>query len=440
MDLEGLVKGLMNVERLPLDKLKSKVTSFNTKISALGTLSSKLSSLQTAAKALKPDVLQAALDKFATYEAKVGDDKVAAVTVGEGAKSGSYSLEVEQLAQAQKSRIDGAAIDFGDGPLTITFNDGRDPVEITPSSSSLTSLANAINQSDTGIKATIVSANGGQHLVLTGEEGEGNGFSLSGLGLDSSADPADGGVTSVQGAQDAKFTLDGLQIQSSSNTVTSVFKVGDAPVSVLEGVTLNLKSITTEPTTVTVTAEHGDKLKSSLEAFVKSFNDAIGSIKSLGAYDAETKKVGDLNGNRVLREAQTVLRNLVFEKDANGRTLSDLGITFQKDGTLKLDSDKLASAVANDPEAVAKFAGTIGTRFNTEIDKMAGLSGTIQASTDSIKTNVRNLEKQQEALDARLVKIEARYRSQFSALDGLIANMNSTSSYLSQQLSSIAKA
>jgi flagellar hook-associated protein 2 len=434
MDLEGLVKGLMQVERLPLDNLKAKVTSFNTRISALGTLSSKLSSLQTAAKALKPDVLQAALEKFASYNASVANEDVASATVGAGAKSGSYSLEVTDLAQAQKSRIEGAAVDFSSGPLTITFDDydpsdpdSRQPVTITPGSNSLTSLANAINQSDSGVKATIVTANGGQHLVLTGEEGEKNGFSLSGLGLDSS-DPINGGVTAVQGALDAKFTLDGLEITTSSNTVTDV----------LEGVTLNLKATTTAPTTVTVTAEHGEKLQSSLEAFVKSFNDAVGSIKSLGSYDAESKKVGDLNGNRLLREAQSTLRNLVFEKDADERVLSDLGITFQKDGTLKLDSDKLASAVANDPEAVAKFAAHVGTRFNTEIDKMVGLSGTIQTSTDSIKTNVRNLEKQQEALEARLVKIEARYRSQFGALDSLIANMNSTSSYLASQLSSLS--
>ncbi|GHU27095.1 hypothetical protein FACS189488_15170 [Betaproteobacteria bacterium] len=203
--------------------------------------------------------------------------------------------------------------------------------------------------------------------------------------------------------------------------------------------TLNLKAVTTAPTTVTVTAEHGEKLQSSLEAFVKSFNDAVGSIKSLGSYDAETKKTGDLNGNRLLREAQSTLRNLVFEESPDGQTLSKLGISYQKDGTLKLDSDKLASAVANDPEAVAKFASHVGTRFNTEVDKIAGLGGRIQASTDSIKTNVRNLEKQQEALEARLVKIEARYRSQFGALDSLVANMNSTSSYLASQLSSLSK-
>ncbi|GHT82348.1 flagellar hook-associated protein 2 [Betaproteobacteria bacterium] len=424
MDLEGLVKGLMKVESLPLDTLKAKVTSFNTKISALGTLSSKLSSLQTAAKALKPNLLQAPLEKFATYSASVGNGDVASATVGAGAKSGSYSLEVTKLAQAQKTSI---RIDDPDnvGPLTLDFSGDptRSPVTITPGSNSLTSLANAINQSDSGVKATIVTANGNKHLVLTGEEGAGKEFSVSGSGVNSSD------VTTTQNAQSAEFTFDGVSVTNASNTVTGV----------LEGVTLNLKAVTTAPTTVTVTAEHGEKLQSSLEAFVKSFNDAVGSIKSLGSYDAETKKTGDLNGNRLLREAQSTLRNLVFEESPDGQTLSKLGISYQKDGTLKLDSDKLASAVANDPEAVAKFASHVGTRFNTEVDKIAGLGGRIQASTDSIKTNVRNLEKQQEALEARLVKIEARYRSQFGALDSLVANMNSTSSYLASQLSSLSK-
>ncbi|MDR2093455.1 MAG: flagellar filament capping protein FliD [Azoarcus sp.] len=424
LDLEGLVTGLMKAERAPIDKLDKKLTSYNTKISALGTLSSKLSALQTATKNMKPDVLQSALDKFGTYTGKVGNESVAGVTLGSGAQSGSYSLEVTQLAQAQKVRIDGDDVNFS-GQIDFSFADSSKNFSVTPSGTSLASVANAINQAGKGVTATIVNGgNGGPQLILTGEEGTANSFNVGGTGIS-------GAVNSVQSAQNATLEIDGIAITSSSNKVKDV----------LEGVTLELKATNTgSPTTLSVTAEHGTKIKEALEGFVKSFNDAISSIKSLGSYNSETKKSGDLNGHSVLREAQGTLRNLVFQEsaiqDKNGdaMTLSKLGITFQKDGTLALDSDKLAKAINDDSSKVASFVAEIGTRFDTGVNKLVGTGGMVQSASDSLKSSVSNLEERKEALEARMETIEARYRTQFAALDTLVANMNSTSSYLASQL------
>ncbi|MDR1855429.1 MAG: flagellar filament capping protein FliD [Azoarcus sp.] len=419
LDLESLVTGLMNVERQPLETLKTQLSSYNTKISALGTLTSKLSALQTAAKNLQPATLQTALDKFGTFTGKVGNESVAGVEAGTGAIAGSYSLEVSQLATAQKTSLKGL-----DASQQLDITVGGTTYNFTAASNTLESMANAVNSSDSGISATVVNdGSGNQYLVLTGKEGASNNFTVSGGATTGATE------TTIQNAQSAQFKLDGISITSESNTVKDA----------VAGVTLNLKATNAgSPTTVSVTADYGDKIKESLNAFVTAFNAVVSSVKSLGSYDSETGEAGTLNGHRVLRETQTALRSLVNEQSASGLSLNSLGITFTSDGTLSLDADKLAKAVANDPAAVANFTSEIGSRFNSGVDKLITTGGTVQSATDSLKTSVTNLEKRQTALETRLESVEARYRSQFSALDTLMASMNSTSSYLTQQLASLS--
>lgn len=427
LNLEGLVADLMKVERQPLVNLQQQVSSFNTKISAMGSLASKLSALQTAAKGLRPDVLQSALDKFGTYKGTVGNESVATLTMGDGARSGSYSLEVTQLAQGQKSQL--SAGNLNGGTINFSFADSSKNFSVTPSGNSLTSIANAINQAGKGVTATVINGDSGQQLVLTGETGAENAFTVGGAGITGSA-------TSIQAAQDAQLKLDGISITSSSNTVKDA----------VTGVSLQLKATNIgAPTTMTVEADYSDKLQKGLEDFVKAFNDVISTVKTLGAYDAEKQTAGALNGNRVLREAETTLRNLVFDQnspltDQNGEAmmLSKLGITFQKDGTLSLDSDKLKAAIDKDPSLVANFSAEIGDRFNTGLDRLAGTGGMVQSATDSMKASIRGLEKRQEAMELRMLAVEDRYRKQFSALDTLMASMNSTSNFLAQQLASLA--
>ena len=427
LDLGGLLDNLMKIERIPLDNLKKQVSSVNTKISAMGTLASRLSALQTAAQGLKPDALQNALDKFGTYKGTIGNESVASVVVGDGARSGSYSLEVTQLAQGQKSRLDASNF-TGSGAIEFSFADSTKNFSVTPSGSSLSAVANAINQAGKGVTATIVNGSGGQQLVLTGAEGAENAFTVGGAGVS-------GPATTVQSAQDAQLKIDGISITSSSNTVKDA----------VTGVTLQLKATNAgSATTMTVESDYSDKLTKGLESFVKAFNDVISTVKSLGSYDADTKAAGVLNGNRILRETESTLRNLVFNQgsslqDQNGETmmLSKLGITFQKDGTLAIDKDKLTEAVKKDPSLAANFTAEIGNRFNTGLDKLAGTGGSVQSATDSLRANVQGLEKRQSAMEVRLVAVEERYRKQFTALDTLVASLNKTSNFLAQQLSSV---
>jgi len=233
-------------------------------------------------------------------------------------------------------------------------------------------------------------------------------------------------------AQNATFTINGIAASSSTNTVTGV----------LEGVTLTLKKTNIgEPTDITVRKDTTNSLTASINDFVKSFNEANTTIRNLGAYNAETKEAGALQGQAVIRTSQAQLRSLVFNASSSGnpayQRLSDLGVSFNKDGVLEVDSSKLSKAIEADYDSVLNLVTNVGESFKNALDTVVGTSGTIVGLTDSLNRMIKDLGSQQTALNERLTNIEERYRKQFTALDTMIAGMKETSTYLAQQLAAL---
>lgn len=433
LELESLVSKLMLVEQAPLTALQKQENSVNSKISSLGTLKSKLASLQTAAAALKPNVGQTASAKFATYSATVADSTLASATAGTGAIAGKYTLDITKLAVADRfvssafAASSTAAGSIGD-TLTFSFatpdadGNSRDKtITLDSSNNTLAGLRNAINGANMGVTATIVSGTSGAQLVLNGEEGLDNQITLGGNLAAIFSHPVV--------ADSAEFSLNGIAATSNTNNASTV----------LDGVTINLAK--TGSTTLNVAAEYSTKLTSSLNDFIKAYNDANSTMTTMGAYNATTKTAGALQGNSVLRDAQTETRSLLFNTTAGGSSgyqrLSDIGISVGTDGSLSLDSSKLSSALAADPASVATLVGKVGDAYNSSMEKIVGLTGRLKIATDSANTMLKELTKRQDAIELRLTDIEARYRKRFSALDTLISNLNSTSDYLTTQLASL---
>lgn len=470
LDLSGLLTSLMQAEQQPLVSLQRKEASYQSRISALGTLQSALGSLQTAASALVPAIGTTAAAKYTTYTASVADTSIATASASAGAVAGTYSLEVSALAKNQRLVTPAysggsASTAIATGSLKIelgklsggvyTADSARSTtITIDSSHATLGGLRDAINAANIGASATIVTGTNGAQLVLTSSDtGLSNVVRLSGLtGFD--YDPvADTGTMSQsaslggQAASDATFALNGIAATSSSNTVTGV----------LDGVTLNLLKTspvltpasttppitpaTYTPTTVKVTKDSVGSVTSSLNAFIKAYNDANKSMTELGAYNATTKVAGALQGNSTLRSAKGQVSALVFQTSAGGTSvyqhLSDIGVSLGKDGSLSLDSTKLSAAVAADPTAVANLVAKVGSAYKTAIDGMIGSTGTVTSATDSTNRLIKDVTKQQQALSDRLAVIQANYTKQFTALDSLIAGMKQTSTYLTQQLANL---
>lgn len=465
LDLSGLLTNLMQAEQQPLLALQTKEASYQSRISALGSLKGALSALQTAASSFIPSSGQTALNKYTSFSTSIADTTIASSSASTGAVAGSYSLEVSALAKFHRltspdtTDVPGTAalaaglasggelkIELGTLSGTspaLTFDD--DPtrgLSVTiAAGATLANVRDAINAAATDgrISATLVNGSNGQQLVLTSNKtGLANVMKLSGIGgLDFdpagagtgklSQDPAKGG----QAASDAAFTLNGIAATSSSNTASGV----------LDGVTLTLlKTNIGTPTTLTVTRDSTTALTTAINSFIKAYNDAAKSMKDLGFYNAETKQAGALQGDSTLRGAQSQVRNLlqtVVGGSAAYKTFSDIGVSLQTDGTLKLDSSKLKAATDADYAGVTNLVASIGTTFKTGLESLVGATGNITAATDSANRLIKALDKRQETLVARLTQVEERYRKQFASLDTLIAGMKQTSSWLTQQLSSL---
>jgi flagellar hook-associated protein 2 len=456
LDLNSLLTGLMQSEQIPLVALQRQEASYQSRISALGTLQGALSSLQTAAGSMVPATGTTAVVKYTSFTASIADTSIASAAASTGAVAGSYSLEISALAKSQRlvtpAYVGGSAatviatgnllIEFGklDGVVYTGDSLRSKTITIDSSNATLGGLRDAINAANIGASATIVNGTSGAQLVLSSNEtGLSNVIRLSGLtAFDYNPAANTGTMTQAalqggQAATNAAFTLNGIAATSSTNTVTGV----------LDGVTLNLLKTTAAltPTTLKVSKDSIGSLTSSLNAFVKAYNDANKAMSELGAYNATTKAAGALQGSSTLRTAKNQMRSLVFNATAGGTSpyqhLSNIGVSLGKDGSLSLDSAKLTAAVAADPTSVANLVSAVGSAYKTGIEGLVGSTGSITAATDGANRTIKDLTKRQQALSDRLTVIQANYTKQFTALDSLIAGMKQTSSYLSQQLANL---
>jgi flagellar hook-associated protein 2 len=451
LDINGIIAKLMQVEAQPLTALQTKEASYQAKLSAFGSLKGALSTLQTAAKTLST------ASTFTGKSAAVSDGTVLTASASSTAAAGTYSISVTQLAKfhAVRSNTNYAAVtdSFTTGSLAITIGSGTAVnITIDGTNNTLAGIRDAINNANAGVTASIVNADldpppgTTNRLVLTSktsgtagaisvavtDSGSGGTQALAGL--------ASASLVTTQTADDAKLTINGLAITRSANTITDA----------IDGLTLNLtKGSQAAPgtTTINVTNNTG-AVTAAVNAFVKAYNDALGGIKQLTAFDAANKKSSVLTGDSTARSIQSQLSSLVSASVtgiAGGVSrLSDIGITIQKDGTLAADSSKLSAAIASpDKDVASLFSQTttgnegIAMRFNTLLEGIVGSSGLISSRTDGINASIKDLQKRADALNQRLEQVEKRYRAQFSALDSLISSMNQTSSYLSQQLANL---
>ncbi|KAB2925416.1 MAG: flagellar filament capping protein FliD [Dechloromonas sp.] len=430
LDANSIVTKLMALEEMPLTALKAKNSTYSAKLSSYGQLKSALSTLQTAANALADP------NKLAGYSVSASDSTIAQAQASFFASAGSYSVEVLSLASAQKRYTNTAYASstvFGSGSLLFNVDGVDKEVELTGGSNSLTDIRAAINAANIGVTASIISGDAGDRLVLSGTtSGSAGAFTLT-------VDSADANLQSLASfnlahpfntdAQDAQVRIDGELVTSSSNTLTTA----------VTGLTLTLSKVGTTQLTV---ARDTSKTTEAVNAFVKAFNDAVTRMKADSTYDTTTKTGKPLNAESTVRTVMQMLNEARIKTPASlvgspYETLSSLGISIQKDGLLAVDSSKLQTAISSSSSDVMKTLGAYGEAFSTTLEQAIGSNGLIANRVDGINRSVRLLQADQERLELRLDSIEKRYRAQFTALDTLVASLQTTGSYLTQQLAAL---
>lgn len=434
LDINSIVSQLMAVESRPLTLLGQREASFQARLTAYGTIKGALSSFQLAVKSLTLP------SKFTGMQATSSDAEVLTGKASGSALAGTYDIAVSTLAQAQ---IQAATTKYAETDVALgvsgnlAFTVGANSFSVTVSATdTLEDIAAAINAADdnAGVKASIVNDGGspGNRLVIAAaDSGLANTVAIDDSGLSASFAFAE-----TQPAQDLALTVNGIPVSKPSNVVTDA----------IQGVTL---TVLKEGAATLTVAQDASGAKSAIDAFVKAYNDLNKILNDLSAYNAETKQAAVLQGEASVRTIQSQIRNalgsLVRGTDTY-RTLSQLGISVQLDGSLSVDAAKLDSALAADPADIARFftgSGEDGnplglaTRLNSIAGSLLDGTGILASATDSINSSIREIGDRREVLNRRLLDVEERYRRQFAALDTLISSLNQTSAYLQQQLANL---
>ena len=187
-------------------------------------------------------------------------------------------------------------------------------------------------------------------------------------------------------------------------------------------------------------------VQSKVTDFINAYNSMAKQMATLRSYDATNRKAGPLLGDALLRNVESQLRKIITDPVAGTSStysnLSSIGVSFGSDGTLALDATKFEKVMTADPVAVGKvFSGTTGAagKLDTFITAQLAAKGSFDSRDQSITAQRKDLTRQQDALNVRMAAFQTRYQTQFTALDSMLSQMQSTSSYLTQQLDQSTK-
>ncbi|WP_303292753.1 flagellar filament capping protein FliD [Marinobacter sp. ST-43] len=444
-----LVDQLVNAERQPTEvRLDRKQQETQAKISAFGALRNALESLRSPIEKLS------STDGMKALTASSSNDAVADVTVDASVASrGSYNIEVTQLARAQSLAssefADRDTTTVGTGTLRISVGGSTTEVVVDGSNNTLQGLADSINEANAGVSAGVVDTGSGFRLVLSSNESgvdnaiqvsvtddDGNNSDAAGLSQFSFGGGASNLEETVQ-AKDALLEVNGIAISRPTNRVEGV----------VDGVVFDVKTVGT--TSVNV-ARDSDAVAGRVQDFVDKFNALRGIIQQASGYNADAGVGGVLSGDSSVRSIQNDLRSSLTAipsglENSPVRTLADIGIkTDPSTGRLEFDQAVFKEKLEANPESVtALFAeqdGADGIAAKIE-DTIAGFlssDGLLSTRTEGLNRTLEDIQDQRDRLDLRIEAYQERLVRQFSAADSLIAQLNSTGDYVSQQLASIA--
>jgi flagellar hook-associated protein 2 len=409
LDVNSIVTQLMNIERQPLTLLDTKEAGFQAQLSGYGSLRGALSAFQTAVSALSDPA------KFQASSATSSDTTILTATASQATAAGSYAANVTQLAQSQSLAAAGwtsASATIGSGAATtLTFQFGTisggtlsngvytgasftqdgstatGTVTIDNTNNSLEGIRDAINAAGIGVTTSIVKDGGTApyRLVLQGAvSGQASSMKITvtgDAGVQSLLGYDAGGtqnLTQTSTAQDAQLAINGVSISSASNALTDT----------LDGVTLTLNKIGTAKVIV---APDTSAVATAVQRFVKPYNDLNATLTDLTKFDASTNQAGALIGDATVRAVQSQIRNTLAGTlsglgGSRLTVLSQVGLAFQRNGTLALDSTKLSQALASDPKSVAALFASVG-RPNDSLINFVGSSDKTQAGSYDVQVN-----------------------------------------------------
>lgn len=444
IDLESIIEATISAERTVKEsQLNEREINYTTQLSGVGTFKSALDSFN--------DVL-AKLGDVETYNSRIvsfansleESEQAFEVEVGSSMQSGDFSVEVLQLAKG--SKLQSAALGSAEDTLgagNLTFNAGDNEFTIAvESTDTLEDIRNKINKASEnfGVSANIVNSDSGAVLTFSSAiSGADNTLSVTtdddSLSSIATSSPSGGASLSVQqAAQDANALINGQSVSSSTNELKDK----------IQGTTLTLKSTTTEPQEFSVSVDE-DIVKETLTEFVEAYNSLKGTLDSLS-----NSSSGLLASDSTIRTMEQQLQRM-FTNELGGTTdiqsLMEIGVSFNREGEMEISSlgigslqsgeELLNSAISDKFSALQSFFSDddgLVQKVDGLVELYTGSDGSLIKRERSLNESLETIETDRDALDERLANLEASLRSQYAALDSVMAQYQTSSSYISSIL------
>ncbi|MCF2899412.1 MULTISPECIES: flagellar filament capping protein FliD [unclassified Pseudoalteromonas] len=444
--VSDIVDALVNAERTPFtSRLNNKEATLTTDISAAGALKSALEKLQTSMEALGE------VDNYQKRSISGSDDFVT-LSSDKDAEPGGYNVKVNNLATEHKLMSSAFAEDAAVGEGTLTIASGENSFDIDVSdTATLSEIRDAINDSkdNDSVTATIITDDNGQHLVLSAKNSgvenaikvtatDADGNNTDAAGLSALAYDTGSGVTNINeviAATDASITIDGnLTVTSSDNEFANV----------IDGVTITAKKAhgTDDDDSTLKITENNNNIKAGLNSFIESYNELLELSNNLGK--SGESGAGVMAGDSMLRGVMSKLRQQLTSEvslsDGSSLSLSKLGVEADRYGKLSLDTERLNEQVEADVDLVQEFflgegdEGGFAQSFDELMSFYTDSDGIVQNRIDSKQTQLDGLDDERIDFARKMESLESRLYAQYNSMDLLVAQMNSTSSYVQAQL------
>jgi flagellar hook-associated protein 2 len=454
IDVKGLAQSLVDAEKTPKkERIDDKIKQTEAKITGFGAVKFALSELKTAFGKLND------ASDFSSIKPNNTQPTALGISASTTAEAGSYNIEVLQTALMQRT----ASSSFADRatPLNVispattgtafSLNltvGGVDKGDISVDNPSPAGMVSAINGAKLGVTAQLINTGNGYNVVISGETGASKSFTLTSKDSNGAAVADVSFTNNLQTATDASLKINGLTVSRSSNTVTDV----------IDGVTLDLFANTTGSARIDLNRDTAG-IKDSIKGLVSAYNDFEETLKILGDRKSEVEEFGGaLAGDSLLQSVRTQVRAMITDTSSTpGTTIQaarNVGLSLDRNGKLTLDESKLDTALQNNFAEVSTMftagtnnksvystapGGLAGDAIN-KIEKMLLSTGIIETQTESATAKITKYKDELALLEERMEKLMNRYMSQFSIMENIVGNSNSTRESLKGTFEGMAKA
>jgi flagellar hook-associated protein 2 len=440
IDVKGLAQSLVDAEKTPKkERIDAKIKQTEAKITGFSAVKFALSELKTAFGKLND------ASDFSSIKPNNTQPNALGISAGSTAEAGSYNIEVLQTALMQRT----ASSNFADRatplnvispattgtPFSLNLTvGGVNKGDISVVNPSPAGMVSAINGAKLGVTAQLINTGNGYNVVITGETGATKAFSLTSKDSNGAAVPGVSFTNNLQTATDASLKINGLTVSRSSNTVTDV----------IDGVTLDLFANTTGAARVDLNRDTVS-IKDNIKGLVTAYNDFEETLKVLGDRKSTVEEFGgSLAGESLLQTVRTQVRAMITDTSSTpGTTIKaarNVGLSIDRNGKLNLDESKLDAALQDNFNEVSTLfsggtnnksiystapGGLAGDAVN-KIEKMLLSTGSIDTQSQSATAKITKFKEELVILEDRMQKLMNRYMSQFSVMESIVGNSNST--------------